>query len=135
MFRVTIAKLANLIVSGWYFLSYVCKEIIKGDFLQLLLVWIDLILWACTMCTISIFPYWLIGFYLACWPVKLVGRSLLGGLGNNLSGLSSTSHEMASSNFLSQVRVKLIAAHFFFFFLGDLYLLSSDVMKYSKQLV
>lgn len=88
------------------------------------------------MCTISIFPYWLIGFYLACWPVKLVGRSLLGGLGNNLSGLSSTSHEMASSNFLSQVRVKLIAAHFFFFFfLGDLYLLSSDVMKYSKQLV
>lgn len=34
--------------------------------------------------------------------VKLVGRSLLGGLGNNLSGLSSTSHEMASSNFLSQ---------------------------------
>ncbi|XP_068320724.1 large ribosomal subunit protein uL14mz-like isoform X2 [Pyrus communis] len=33
-----------------------------------------------------------------------VGRSLLGGFGNNLSGLSSASHEMASSTFLFQQR-------------------------------
>ncbi|KAK3183989.1 hypothetical protein Dsin_031275 [Dipteronia sinensis] len=31
-----------------------------------------------------------------------LGRSLMGGLGNNLSGLSSTSYEMTCSNFLSQ---------------------------------
>ncbi|BFG19709.1 hypothetical protein CerSpe_059830 [Prunus speciosa] len=31
-----------------------------------------------------------------------VGRSLLGGLGNNSSGLLSTSHEMTCSTFLSQ---------------------------------
>ncbi|KAM1382152.1 hypothetical protein ACFX11_034709 [Malus domestica] len=42
-----------------------------------------------------------------CNPFNLletnpVGRSLLGGLGNNLSGLLSASHEMASSTFLSQ---------------------------------
>ncbi|XP_020411006.1 50S ribosomal protein HLP, mitochondrial-like isoform X2 [Prunus avium] len=33
-----------------------------------------------------------------------VGRSLLGGLGNNSSGLLSTSHEMTCSTFLSQQR-------------------------------
>ncbi|GLU18260.1 hypothetical protein SLE2022_345680 [Rubroshorea leprosula] len=31
-----------------------------------------------------------------------VGRSLLGGLGNNISGLLSTSNEIMSNNFLSQ---------------------------------
>ncbi|GKV43283.1 hypothetical protein SLEP1_g50596 [Rubroshorea leprosula] len=33
-----------------------------------------------------------------------VGRSLLGGLGNNTSGLLSTSNEIMSNNFLSQQR-------------------------------
>ncbi|KAI9177371.1 hypothetical protein LWI28_014366 [Acer negundo] len=33
-----------------------------------------------------------------------LGRSLMGGLGNNLSGLSSTSYEMTCSSFLSQLR-------------------------------
>lgn len=45
----------------------------------------------------------LFGFYSMCWETKLVGRSLLGGLSNNLSAFKSTPHEMTSCNFLSQV--------------------------------
>ena len=59
---------------------------------------------------------------------NLVGRSLMGGLGNNLSGLSSTSYEMTCSNFLSQVLsiVKLIDP-----VLLDMNLVCTDVIKCS----
>ena len=46
----------------------------------------------------------------------LVGRQLLGGLGNNFSGLLSTSHEITCSNPLFQVSVFLHCCSFLFIF-------------------
>ena len=58
----------------------------------------------------------------------LVGRQLLGGLGNNFSGLLSTSHEITCSNPLFQVSVFLHCCSFLFIYY--LFIFFYNLLKY-----
>lgn len=78
------------------------------------------ILWRHIYCfwTLNFLSGWLAASYSMHWGKKLpVGRQLLGGLGNNFSGLLSTSHEITCGNPLFQVSVSSTVVVFIFYLL------------------